>query len=97
MSTTSQQVLPAPAVAATAALHPAQELGLKCLLAGVSNSVSATITNPADLVKVRQQLYIKQGSGLSPGFFSTLIGMIRSEGFLSIYNGVSASILREMS
>lgn len=94
MSTTTT---PVPALKLQRELHPAQELGLKCLLAGVSNSVSASITNPADLVKVRQQLYIKQGSGLSPGFFATLVGMIRSEGFLSIYNGVSASILREMS
>ncbi len=55
------------------------------------------MTNPADLVKVRQQLFVKQGSGLSPGFFSTLVAMVRQEGFLSMYNGVSASILREMS
>lgn len=95
MSTTTP--IPVPALSLKKELHPAHELGLKCLLAGMSNAVSATITNPADLVKVRQQLYIKQGSGLSPGFFSTLVGMVRSEGFFSIYNGVSASILREMS
>lgn len=64
---------------------------------GISNAISATVTNPADLVKVRQQLYVKQGSGLSPGFVSTLVGMVKNEGFLSLYNGVSASILREMS
>jgi hypothetical protein len=67
------------------------------LTAGVSNSTSACVTNPADLVKVRQQLFVKQGSGLSPGFFSTLVAMVRQEGFLSLYNGVSASVLREMS
>ncbi|BEJ15536.1 hypothetical protein CspHIS471_0501410 [Cutaneotrichosporon sp. HIS471] len=78
-------------------LHPAQEVGLKMLLAGVSNSTSACVTNPADLVKVRQQLFVNQGSGFSPGFFHTLVGMVRQEGVFSLWNGVSASILREMS
>lgn len=49
------------------------------------------VTNPADLVKVRQQLFVKAGSGRSPGFVHTLIGMVRKEGFFSIYNGVSVS------
>lgn len=64
---------------------------------GVSNAISATVTNPADLVKVRQQLYVNKSGGMSPGFIATLVGMVRNEGFFSLYNGVSASILREMS
>ncbi|WOO84217.1 Mitochondrial substrate carrier family protein ucpB [Vanrija pseudolonga] len=78
-------------------MHPAHEIGLKMLLAGCANATSAMVTNPADLVKVRQQLFVKAGSGRSPGFVHTLIDMVRKEGFFSIYNGVSASMIRELS
>jgi len=78
--------------------HPAHELALKMLLAGMANAVGSTITNPADLVKVRQQLYIKAaGQTASPSFASTLVNMVRTEGIMSIYKGLSASMCREMS
>lgn len=53
-------------------------------------------------IKVRQQLQLKslshatgQASTRSTNAFRTLVDMIRSEGVLSIYKGLSGSMLRE--
>ena len=64
------------------------------------------VTNPMDLVKVRQQLEgqsatlaLAHGQKAKSSTFwgTTLIRMIREEGVLSIYKGLSASMMREMS
>ncbi|GAA6033287.1 hypothetical protein JCM8097_006670 [Rhodosporidiobolus ruineniae] len=71
-------------------------------LAGVSNMTAALFTNPADLVKVRQQLQLKSVSkktgqevARSTNAFSTLVSMVRAEGLGSIYKGLTGSLLRE--
>lgn len=42
--------------------------------------------------QVRQQLYIKQAAErLSPSFPATLLRMVREEGILSLYKGLTVS------
>ncbi|GAA5844394.1 hypothetical protein JCM11251_007596 [Rhodosporidiobolus azoricus] len=78
-------------------------LGRKILLAGMSNMTAALVTNPADLVKVRQQLQLKSISKTgqevrrSTNAWRTFVDMVRSEGLGSIYKGLSGSLLREGS
>ncbi|BGP68040.1 hypothetical protein NBRC10513v2_001367 [Rhodotorula toruloides] len=84
-------------------------LGRKIVLAGLSNQLrgggveqtAALFTNPADLIKVRQQLELKSlsqsGSSTtrSTNALRTLVKMVRAEGIMSIYKGLSGSLLRE--
>lgn len=60
--------------------------------AGLANVISACFTNPADVIKVRQQL-LKDRARAS--FLSVATGMIRSEGVVSLWSGVTAACLRE--
>ncbi|KAI0162757.1 putative dicarboxylate carrier protein [Pestalotiopsis sp. NC0098] len=61
---------------------------------GSASSFAACVTHPLDLVKVRLQLR----SGNAP---STMIGtfgyIVRNEGILGLYSGLSASLLRQMT
>ncbi|KAK4693985.1 hypothetical protein P7C70_g8825, partial [Phenoliferia sp. Uapishka_3] len=55
-----------------------------------------SFTNAFDLIKVRQQLQVSTSVGTGSTFWGrTLVDMVRSEGVLSIYKGLSASLLRE--
>ncbi|GAA5974887.1 hypothetical protein JCM11641_008412 [Rhodosporidiobolus odoratus] len=79
-------------------------LGKKIALAGMSNMTAALVTNPADLVKVRQQLQLKSISKKtgkqtvrSTNAFRTAVEMVRNEGLRSVYKGLSGSLLREGS
>ncbi|GAA6003555.1 hypothetical protein JCM10207_000387 [Rhodosporidiobolus poonsookiae] len=78
-------------------------LGKKIALAGMSNMTAAFFTNPADLVKVRQQLQLKsvdksgKETRRSTNAFRTLVTMVRTEGPTSVYKGLSGSLLREGS
>ncbi|BGP37543.1 hypothetical protein JCM10450v2_001458 [Rhodotorula kratochvilovae] len=73
-------------------------------LAGASNMTAAMVTNPADLIKVRQQLERRLPTS-DPTFprprttnaLRTLTSMVRAEGLGSIYKGLSGSLLRESS
>lgn len=53
--------------------------------------VAASCTHPLDLAKVRMQTAKVRGSTM----LGTLWSVIRNEGFLHIYNGLSASLLRQ--
>ncbi|SCZ92218.1 BZ3500_MvSof-1268-A1-R1_Chr5-2g07716 [Microbotryum saponariae] len=74
-------------------------LAQKVVLAGVSNMASLSqaaslVTNPFDLVKVRQQL---QPDRTTTNWATTMRTMFKTEGPLSLYKGLSASMLREMT
>lgn len=62
-------------------------------LGGIAGAGAVLFTHPLDLLKVHLQTQQKATEGL--------LGMgakvVRSEGFLGLYNGVSASILRQMT
>ncbi|CAK0891145.1 unnamed protein product [Prorocentrum cordatum] len=93
---------PGPAAAAVEASRSSDEsakLVRQVGLAGVSNAVAASVTNPVDVLKVRMQL---AGYGVaSPhepgGVLRAARRILHEEGAAGFYRGLSASLLREMS
>ncbi|KAF8321740.1 mitochondrial carrier [Clavulina sp. PMI_390] len=59
--------------------------------------MAATTTHPLDLTKVRMQTTPEGPSGQKPGMFRTLQHTVHTSGFRGIYQGLSASLLRQMS
>jgi hypothetical protein len=84
---------PAPAPAA-AAVGTRQSQPLTYLAALLGACTSAVVTNPFDIIKVRQQL---SASREIPRLASVVAGMYRGEGVRSFGNGVTASVVREAS
>lgn len=65
-------------------------------IGGLSGMGAAAVTHPIDLLKVRMQLYGESGKEVGRiGLFKTGITLIRKEGPLAIYKGLSASLLRQ--
>ncbi|PSC73151.1 hypothetical protein C2E20_3677 [Micractinium conductrix] len=79
---------------------------------GLSCVISAVITNPADVIKIRQQIFAelqapatRGGSSAAaavarvrpPGMAATLAGILRDEGLGGLMRGVTPSMLREAS
>lgn len=62
--------------------------------AGLGNAISAAFTNPADIVKVRQQLMVDKTRA---HFIGVTSEMVRNEGVKALWNGVTASCLRELT
>ncbi|CAL1686636.1 unnamed protein product [Lasius platythorax] len=60
---------------------------------GVSSAAAACVTHPLDLLKVHLQT---QQEGKISIVHST-IGIIRKQGILALYNGLSASLLRQLT
>ncbi|XP_067937004.1 mitochondrial substrate carrier family protein ucpB-like [Watersipora subatra] len=72
------------------------------LIAGLSNSAGATVGNPMDVIKIRLQLDNELSSqrGLKKKYYGMMRGMrilVLEEGYMAIWKGWSAAILREMS
>ncbi|KAH8154357.1 uncharacterized protein LAJ45_02125 [Morchella importuna] len=63
-------------------------------LGGSSSCMAAILTHPLDLVKVRLQTAAK-APGIKPTMFGTFMNVARHEGFLALYSGLSASLLRQ--
>jgi solute carrier family 25 oxoglutarate transporter 11 len=55
------------------------------------------VTHPIDLVKVRMQLAGSAGElvGRPPGLLATAAGVVRTDGLLGLYSGISGSVLRQ--
>ena len=56
--------------------------------------LATCFVQPLDLVKNRMQV-MKSTGGASPSSASVLMGVVRKEGFLTLYNGLSAGLLRQ--
>ncbi|KII94404.1 hypothetical protein PLICRDRAFT_133110 [Plicaturopsis crispa FD-325 SS-3] len=65
-------------------------------LGGVAASMAACCTHPLDLAKVRMQTVQHPGGG-QPSTYSVIRSSISQLGFRSIYAGLTASLLRQMS
>ncbi|KAI8895175.1 mitochondrial carrier domain-containing protein [Globomyces pollinis-pini] len=61
---------------------------------GISCCVAAVFTHPIDTIKIRLQL---NGELAAKGNSNVISNMIRSEGIVSLWRGLSASVLREAS
>ncbi|RCN36699.1 hypothetical protein ANCCAN_17404 [Ancylostoma caninum] len=67
----------------------------KFILGGSAGMTAAAIVQPLDLVKNRMQLSGKSGQRQFKTSFHALFHVIRNEGFLALYNGLSAGLLRQ--
>lgn len=56
----------------------------------ISVGTATLVTNPVDVIKVRQQLAGRQSRNL----IATGVIIVREEGVLSLYRGVTAAVLR---
>ncbi|GJJ13925.1 hypothetical protein Clacol_008182 [Clathrus columnatus] len=65
-------------------------------LGGVAGSMAACFTHPLDLTKLRMQT-IKTLDGRKPSMFRVIRETIVSSGVRSLYVGLSASLLRQMT
>lgn len=69
-----------------------QETLEKCIAAGIGCSIAGFITNPMDVVKIRNQQF---GGELYGRFFTTFGIIYRQETFKGLLKGAQASVLRE--
>ncbi|KAI4149970.1 MAG: hypothetical protein LQ341_001207 [Variospora aurantia] len=72
----------------------AQPLHYPFWFGGSSSSCAAAVTHPLDLVKVRLQTRSSDGPR---GMLKTFIHILRHDGFLGLYSGLSASLLRQLT
>ncbi|XP_076609195.1 mitochondrial dicarboxylate carrier isoform X2 [Chaetodon auriga] len=56
---------------------------------GISSSAAACLTHPLDLIKTQQEVRLRM-TGMA-------VNVVRREGFLALYSGLSASICRQMT
>lgn len=61
-----------------------------------ADMAASAVSNPLDIIKVRQQLQTQIPGARSNTFWFVGIEMGRTEGVLSLMNGFSASMLREL-
>lgn len=66
-------------------------------LGGVGASMAAACTHPLDLTKVRLQTIAPTSGQPRPGMLSVIRATVSQSGFRSLYTGLSASILRQMT
>ncbi|TFK57698.1 mitochondrial carrier [Heliocybe sulcata] len=66
-------------------------------LGGVAASMAACCTHPLDLTKVRMQTLSHSGGPKRPSTFAVLRYSIAESGFRSLYTGLTASLMRQMS
>jgi solute carrier family 25 protein 14/30 len=98
---------------AAAAAHPTYRPplpGERFAYGGLSCVISAVVTNPVDLVKIRMQVYNELAAAAAaanggctatalrarpPGLTATLAAIVRDEGISGVMRGVTPSMLRE--
>eukprot|EP00095_Tigriopus_kingsejongensis_P001881 maker-scaffold70_size417918-snap-gene-3.15 protein:Tk01881 transcript:maker-scaffold70_size417918-snap-gene-3.15-mRNA-1 annotation:"solute carrier family 25 (mitochondrial carrier dicarboxylate transporter) member isoform cra_a" len=66
----------------------------KWYFGGMASAAAACCTHPLDLVKVHMQT---GGASEKIGMVSQTVKIIKGEGFLGLYNGLSASLLRQLT
>ena len=64
----------------------------KCFAGGVGCGFAGFLTNPCDVIKVRNQQY---ADAKYSTFRSTAISILREESVLGFFKGATASVLRE--
>jgi len=67
---------------------------IKFLFGGLSGMGATCFVQPLDLVKTRMQV-MKSSPGARVSSFSVLMGVARNEGISTLYNGLSAGLLRQ--
>lgn len=70
---------------------------LKYLCAALSTMCASGVTNPFDVIKVRQQLRTQIPGQSANAFWAVGTQMVRSEGFKALTHGFTASMMREFT
>ncbi|KAI0344580.1 mitochondrial carrier [Trametopsis cervina] len=73
-----------------------QNYGMKFVCAAMSNMAASGVSNPQDVIKVRQQLRTQIPGAKRNAFWSVGAEMARTEGIRSLLSGFTASMLREI-
>ncbi|EMD37743.1 hypothetical protein CERSUDRAFT_114376 [Gelatoporia subvermispora B] len=73
-----------------------KDYALKYVAACISNMTASGVSNPLDIIKVRQQLRTQAPGSRANAFWSVGVEMARTEGIRSMLGGFSASMLREI-
>uniref|UniRef100_A0A7C9CVM8 Uncharacterized protein n=1 Tax=Opuntia streptacantha TaxID=393608 RepID=A0A7C9CVM8_OPUST len=71
----------------------------KLVLTGLSAMVAETATFPIDIIKTRLQLHGHGGSSnltTTGSAVKVAVGILRNEGFLGLYQGLSPAIIRHL-
>lgn len=71
------------------------ELGRSIFNGGAAAMAGAAASHPLDLLKVRGQLQGERGSGQRLGPFGLAKSIIKVDGITGLYNGLTASLLRQ--
>ncbi|KAJ3540867.1 hypothetical protein NMY22_g4123 [Coprinellus aureogranulatus] len=66
-------------------------------LGGVAASMAASCTHPLDVTKVRMQTLTSAESAKRPSTLSVIRSSIQTSGIRSLYTGLTASLMRQMS
>ncbi|TFK46092.1 mitochondrial carrier [Heliocybe sulcata] len=82
---------------ASAASGSQSQYGVKFAAAAVSNMAASAVSNPVDVIKVRQQLKTQTPGARGNAFWTVCHRMVRSEGLPSLASGLSASMMREIA
>merc|ERR1719376_153214 len=69
--------------------------GMKFLFGGSAGMGATVFVQPLDLVKNRMQVVKVKPGGERPTSLNVLSGVIRNEGFFTLYRGLSAGLLRQ--
>lgn len=79
------------------ASHEAERTHTKILLSSLSAMVAESTTFPIDLAKTRLQLHGESLSSTTPtNAFRVAADIVRQQGFLGLYNGLSPAIVRHL-
>merc|ERR1712013_670104 len=68
--------------------------GIKFLFGGLSGMGATLFVQPLDLVKTRMRV-AKSSGGAKPSTFGVITSVIKNEGISTLYNGLSAGLLRQ--
>ncbi|XP_030759048.1 mitochondrial 2-oxoglutarate/malate carrier protein-like [Sitophilus oryzae] len=69
--------------------------GFKFLFGGSAGMMGTCVVQPLDLLKNRMQMSAVGSRAERKTSFEVLTGVIKNEGFLTLYNGLSAGLLRQ--
>ncbi|KAI7697284.1 hypothetical protein SSS_02555 [Sarcoptes scabiei] len=66
---------------------------------GLASAGAACCTHPLDLIKVHLQTSFSNAAanGQKRSMISTVMNVIKNDGFLALYNGLTASLLRQLT
>nr|AKN21587.1 slc25a-19 [Schmidtea mediterranea] len=70
-----------------------KKLPIKWYYGGISGTLAVSATHPLDLAKV----HLQTSKAQSKRFISVFVKVIKNDGVLGLYNGLSASILRQIT